>query len=188
MTIRRALLPALGFAGFAACTPIGLWVWEEPAFEVARVRLGQATPADSAVAVALYVWNPNDYDLSTERFELSLQLDGHTVGHYARDSIIPISQRAADTLTLTFLPAAATRRRFEGSDTGTHRFAVEGHAVLSTPFGARPVKVAHAGDIAFGGYAQPARGRKPRKPPPGVELPDPEDWPTSWRDWGRSPR
>jgi len=177
---RTVRFPLWWVAALGGCTPLGLWVYDDPAFEVSRVRLEAAQVADSTVTVALYVWNPNDYDLSATRFELRLRLDGQTVGHYERDSVIPVPSSGTAMLSLPFLPASAVKgRRIEAFRSGTHRFLVEGRAVFTTPFGERRVRVAHGGDMAFGGTVEPVSGGEGSQTRPG--LPMPNRWPGIWR-------
>jgi LEA14-like dessication related protein len=136
----------------AACTPLGLWVYDDPGLEVSRVRLDHDTAGAEPVVLGLAINNPNDYDLSTARFELQLRLDDVPVGHFSRDSIIPVPQLAIADMALPLtVPAGAIRHRIRTLSKGTHRFAVEGRATFSTPFGLRDVRFAHAGDMAFGG-------------------------------------
>jgi LEA14-like dessication related protein len=138
-------------AAVAACTPLGLWVYDDPGLEVSRVRLDHEASADPVV-LGLAVWNPNDYDLSTARLELQLKLNDVPVGHFSRDSIIPVPQAGLADLALPLtVPHGAVRRRIRALGSGTHRFAVEGRATFSTPFGQRDVRFAHQGDLAFGG-------------------------------------
>jgi hypothetical protein len=179
--MRRRLIPLRFWwiAALPACTPLGVWVYEEPELEVARVRVSSDTAADSTVLVALALRNPNDYDLSTTRFELQLQLDDHTVGSYVRDSIVPLPRIATATLDLPFIPpSGGAKERLAALRSGTHRFVVEGRAVYRTPFGKRNVRVAHAGDMAFGapgeggsstaGNAEPRRGLPVRMQAPAI--------------------
>ncbi len=136
----------------AACTPLGLWVYDDPGLKVSRVRLDHDPAGAAPVVVGLAVWNPNDYDLSTARLELLLRLDDVTVGHFFRDSIIPVPQAGlADFALALTVPAGPIRERIRRLDSGIHRFAVVGRATFSTPFGRRNVRFAHAGDLAFGG-------------------------------------
>jgi hypothetical protein len=143
----RFVLFGLGSLALGGCTPLGLWLYQEPAFEVSQVRLQHEQPADSAVLVGLAVWNPNDYDLTTSRFELKLDIDGRTVGRYSRDSIIPVGRITTDTLSLPFLPPSDRGDRLAPLPPGTHHVEVEGSAFLTTPFGERRIRVAHAGDV-----------------------------------------
>lgn len=115
------------------------------------MRLDRGTAGSQPVVLGLAVWNPNDYDVSTARLELQLQLDNVTVGHFKRDSVIPVPQTGLADLTLPLtVPSGAMRERIKTMAKGTHRFAVEGRATFSTPFGRRNVRFAHAGDVAFG--------------------------------------
>lgn len=155
----RRLLGACLATAVAACTPLGLWVYDDPGLEVSRVRLGHDAAGAAPVVVGLAVWNPNDYDLSTARLELQLRLDDVTVGHFSRDSIIAVPQAGLADLALPLtVPTGPMRERIRTMSSGTHRFAVEGRATFSTPFGRRNVRFAHAGDLAFGGGSEVAVG------------------------------
>jgi LEA14-like dessication related protein len=148
----RGLLGACLVTAAAACTPLGLWVYGDPGLAVSRVRLDYDAAGTAPVVVGLTVWNPNDYDLSTARLELQLRLDGVTVGHFSRDSIIPVPQAGlADFALPLTVPTGPIRERIRRLSSGTHRFAVVGRATFTTPFGRRNVRFAHAGDLAFGG-------------------------------------
>ena len=148
----RKLLGAGLLTAAAACTPLGVWVYDDPGLEVSRVRLDHAAAGAAPVVVGLAVWNPNDYDLSTARLELQLRLDDVAVGHFSRDSIIPVPQAGlADFALPLTVPAGPIRERIRRLGSGTHRFAVVGRATFSTPFGRRDVRFAHAGNMAFGG-------------------------------------
>jgi hypothetical protein len=129
---------------------MGLWVYDDPGLEVSRVRLQNDTGTDPVV-LGLAVWNPNDYDVSTARLEVQLKLDNVDVGHFSRDSIIPVPQVGLADLTLPLTVPGALRQRVLAMGSGTHRFAVEGRATFSTPFGRRKVRFAHQGDLAFRG-------------------------------------
>jgi len=151
MPSRRVLGTCL-VAAIGACTPLGLWVYDDPGLEVSRVRLDHDGAGPQPVVLGLAVWNPNDYDLSTSRLELQLTLDDVTVGHFSRDSIIPVPQTGLADLALPLtVPTGPVRERIRALRSGTHRFAVHGRATFSTPFGRRNVRFAHAGDLAFGG-------------------------------------
>ena len=178
--MRRTAGLAFWLGALGACTPLGFWVYDDPAFEVSRVRLDAEQATDSTVLVALYVWNPNDYDLSTARLDLELRLDGKMIGRFRRDSIIPFEPATTATVSLPFIPEPGTTRgQLAAFRTGTHKFQVQGKAVFQTPFGDRSVRVAHAGDMAFGGAAEPVSGGAGSEKGPG--LPMPNRWPAVWR-------
>jgi LEA14-like dessication related protein len=154
----RRLLAACLATAVAACTPLGLWVYDDPGLEVSRVRLDHDAAGTAPVVVGLAVWNPNAYDVSTTRLELQLRLDDVTVGHFSRDSIIPLPQTALADVTLPLTVPGQARKHIPALSSGTHRFAVEGQAFLSTPFGRRNVRFAHAGDLEFRGKTEVEQG------------------------------
>ncbi len=183
------LLPLCWMVALSACTPLGVWIYQDPAFEVSRVRLDSEHAADSTVVVAIQVWNPNDFEISTSRLELRLRLDGQTVGHFERDSVIEVPRNAtATTVSLSFVrTSAATRSRLESLRTGTHRFLVEGRAVMKTPIGDRRVRVAHSGDMAFGGSSDVEGSGEAAQPvSSGQSVPD--RYPAVWRGPEPPPR
>jgi hypothetical protein len=148
---RGRLLGVFATAAAVACTPLGLWVYADPGLEVSRVRVNQNASGDPVV-LGLAVWNPNDYDVSTARLELRLTLDDVPVGHFSRDSVIPVPQFGLADLALPLtVPKGPLRQRIRALRSGIHRFAVEGRATFSTPFGRQKVRFAHQGDLAFGG-------------------------------------
>jgi LEA14-like dessication related protein len=197
----RRLLGACLATAVAACTPLGVWVYDDPGLEVSRVRLDYAA-GTAPVVVGLAVWNPNDYDLSTARLELQLRLDDVTVGHFSRDSIIPVPQAGLADLALPLtVPTGPIRERIRRLSSGTHRFAVVGRATFSTPFGRRNVRFAHAGDLAFGGENEVGvgstlsadavrvrRGPYAQRPPSVRPMPDQGPYKGPRGGGGREPR
>lgn len=136
----------------AGCTPLGLWIYDDPVVTVSHITLefGQSSRALSPVVVALALQNLNDYPLSTERMELSLRLDGVPIGQLKRDSTVPV---ATDTVSTVALPLVMTRQasteRLRALGAGTHTFAVRGQATFRTPIGTRKVRFAHEGSLIF---------------------------------------
>jgi hypothetical protein len=157
MTRRRLLGKVWMLAPMVACTPLGLWMYEDPGVTVSRVRLGMQ-PADSAsVEVALDVSNPNDYPVSTTRVELRLRLDDLPIGQLDRDSSVPLPEVATSTVALPLVPRGGTpAARLQAFGSGVHRFMVEGLATFATPIGSRKVRFAQEGELAFGPPALPA--------------------------------
>jgi hypothetical protein len=148
---KRGRLGVCAAAALVACTPLGVWVYDDPGLEVSRVRVDHDASSDPVV-LGLAVWNPNDYDVSTYRLELELKVDDVPVGRYSRDSIVAVPTAGLADLALPLtVPGGAARQRIRSLSAGPHRFAVEGRAMFSTPFGPRKVRFAHAGDLAFRG-------------------------------------
>jgi LEA14-like dessication related protein len=146
---RGALLTFLG-----ACTPLGLWVYEDPVVTVSRVSLemkGATRPGNSPVVVALAVDNRNTFALSAERVVLSLKLDGVPIGRVDRDSTVPVAMATISTVDLALPPQKQTTpERLRALGSGSHTFAIEGRATFRTPFGTRQVKFEQAGAMMFG--------------------------------------
>jgi hypothetical protein len=154
------LRPIIWVVAVLACTPLGLWVYDDPQVSVSRVRLsaeslGRAAP----VLVALDVKNPNDYPISTARVELRLKLDGQTVGRLARDSTVSLPQQTTSTFAVALNPSSGVGPvQLRTFGTGLHRFAVDGRTTFTTPFGKRKVRFAQEGQMRFGRPASPASG------------------------------
>jgi LEA14-like dessication related protein len=137
-----------------ACTPLGLWMYEDPVVTVARVTLqlrGSRSSSVSPVIVALAVHNRNDYPLSTTRMEVSLRLDGVPIGRLKQNSRVPVATDAVSTVALPLtLEKQATPLRLQELDSGTHKFVVIGRATFRTPIGTRKVRFAEEGEMIFG--------------------------------------
>jgi hypothetical protein len=143
-----------------ACTPLGLWVYDDPEVSVSRVRLSAESSGRRApVLVALDVRNPNDYPVSSARVELRLRLDGLTVGRLARDSTVSFPQQTTSTLAVALDPTSDVgQAQLRMLGTGMHRFAVDGRTTFRTPFGKRKVRFAQEGEMTFGRPASPTSG------------------------------
>jgi LEA14-like dessication related protein len=140
------LLAALG------CTPLGAWVYSDPALEVGRVRLTTEGSDKVPLMVALTVRNPNDYELTSDRLELALRLDDVAIGEFARDSALPVPKSATAVIVLPLdLAPGATQERLAVLGQGTRHFSVTGRAQFRTPFGPRVVRFAGEGEMVFGG-------------------------------------
>jgi LEA14-like dessication related protein len=136
-----------------SCTPLGLWMYEDPVVTVSRVtlELRKTRSSTSPVVVALAVHNRNDYPLSTTRMEVSLRLDGIPIGRLRQDSTLPVPMEGVSTVALPLaLETRATPSQLRTLDAGSHRFAVRGRATFQTPIGIRRVRFAEEGDMIFG--------------------------------------
>jgi LEA14-like dessication related protein len=137
-----------------ACTPLGLWVYQDPIVTVSRVTLElkeARRTGKSPLVVALAVDNRNSYALSAERVELALRLDGVSVGRVDRDSTVPVAMATVSTVAMVLpLKKQATPERLTALSSGTHTFAVQGRATFRTPFGERQVRFEQQGAMVFG--------------------------------------
>lgn len=145
---------ACAFGAALGCTPLGLWLYADPALEVSRVRV--ASPGGGGrqppVTVSLAVRNPNDYEITADRVELALRLDDVPVGRFERDSTLPLPKSGTAEVALPLqLAPGATPERLALLGRGTRRFSVTGRARFRTPFGTRTVRFAGEGEMVFGG-------------------------------------
>lgn len=147
----RNMIVALSLAGSVACTPLGVWIYEDPEVTVSRVRVGADSLSMAPVLIALALQNPNDYPLSAVHVQLSLELDHQRIGELNRDSDVVLPEGATSTMALPLVLADEVRAgRLRAFRTGTHRFMVMGRAEFTTPLGTRKVRFAQEGDLKFG--------------------------------------
>jgi hypothetical protein len=140
----------LWLAPVVACTPLGVWIYEDPGVTVSRVRVATDGRDSSPVMVALDLRNPNDFTVATTRVELRLALDGLAIGQLDRDSSVSLPKGTA-TVALPLIPdRSATRARLQSFGSGIHRFSIVGRATFTTPVGKRKVRFAQTGELAFG--------------------------------------
>jgi len=136
-----------------SCTPLGLWIYEDPIVTVARVtlELRETSPSASPVVVALALHNRNDYPVSTTRMEVSLRLDGVPIGRLRQDSTHSLPTDSVSTVAMPLaLEKRATASHLRTLDGGSHRFLVRGRATFQTPIGTRKVRFAEEGEMIFG--------------------------------------
>ncbi|MEO7987547.1 MAG: LEA type 2 family protein [Gemmatimonadales bacterium] len=151
MKILGKVLRMVAIAPVLGCTPLGVWVYMDPAVTVSRVRIGSDLLSEAPVLVAIDLQNPNDYPLSTVRVELSLELDHLPVGRLKQDSTVVLPEEATSTVALPLVLAAnLPAARLAALRNGPHRFAVIGRAEITTPFGKRKIRFAQEGDLTFG--------------------------------------
>jgi hypothetical protein len=140
-----------------ACTPLGLWMYEDPGITVSRVRVGVDSLSPAPVLIALDLENRNDFPVSAVHVQLSLVLDDQPIGELNRDSTVIVPK---DTISTVALPlATATVGRLTRFRSGTHRFTVMGRAEFTTPIGTRQVTFAQEGDLKFGPASAPTADR-----------------------------
>ena len=155
---------AVGLPGPVACTPLGLWLYQDPGVSVSRVRVGIDSLSMAPVLVALALQNPNAYPLSTVRVQLSLELDDQPLGELNQDSTLVLPREAISTVALPLVLTAGVPASSLGKlRGGTHRFVVMGRAEFTTPVGTRKVRFAQEGDLRFG----PAPASAPVRTDPG---------------------
>jgi LEA14-like dessication related protein len=151
LALLQRVIVAMSLPGSLSCTPLGLWLYEDPEVTVSRVRLGSDSLSAAPVLVALDLQNRNDYPISTVHLQLSLALDDLPVGELSQDSTVVVPKTATSTVALPLvLGAGVPATRLTRIRNGTHKFTVMGRAEFTTPVGTRRVRFAQEGDLRFG--------------------------------------
>ncbi len=127
-------------------------MYDDPKVTVSHVSVGRDSLAAAPVLVGLELENINDYPLTTVHVQLALELDSLPIGALDEDSTMILPKQATSTVDLSLAPSAGMPRgRLAAIASGTHRFEVNGTAVITTPFGKREVRFAQVGDLEFEG-------------------------------------
>jgi hypothetical protein len=140
---RRIALAAAAL--LAACTPMGLWLYEEPTVGLDDVLIDTSV-GEAALPpyVILAVRNRNDFELSLRYIELVLQIDGRDIGRVGIDTLVALAPAAIQPVRLKVTPAdAPARERISALRAGLHRYAITGRARLDTPIGERRIGFQH---------------------------------------------
>src|SRR3954452_8830621 len=101
--VRRIYARAACLGLLGACTPLGLWIYEDPVVTVSRVTLevrDSRVSTASPVVVALAVHNRNDFPLTSTEMEVALRLDGVPIGSLKRDSTVSVETDSVSTVAL----------------------------------------------------------------------------------------
>ena len=100
---RRAItaLLGLGLVVLWGCTPLGMWVYEDPRFSLVEVRPDSG--ADGQVQLLLVACNLNDYDLQTDSLGSLLLIENKLAGSAGEASSIVLPSRTAQSVTLTLV-------------------------------------------------------------------------------------
>jgi hypothetical protein len=137
---RRAIVLAVALT--AGCTPLGLWVYEEPRIGLQDVLIDTSTSASALPPyVVLTVGNRNDYSLSLRQVELVLQLDGRDIGNVVVDTVVPLRPIMNQPVRIMVPPRDDdARTRLAAIRAGRpHSYAVRGRARVETPIGLRRI-------------------------------------------------
>jgi LEA14-like dessication related protein len=151
----RGTIPMLlGALACASCTPLGLWDYTDPRVQLGGIQLALDAGAEP-LGVVLAVNNPNFYEMTVTGAEARLQLDGRAVGRGVKSEASTLPQRGTAELRVSMPTSDSMRRALSATlRQGSHRYAVQGHVTLQTPFGSRRVPFAATGRGEFGQIAQ----------------------------------
>lgn len=136
-----SLLLALAAAG---CTPLGLWIYQDPAVHVAEVTVDQAISAEYPVRIGLAISNANDFEVSLLRVQLQLTVGGRTLMQREVATTAVFLPRDQMTVTIGIMPGDLIPGARRGV-TPTQRYLLDGYATLKTPLGERRIAFQQSG-------------------------------------------
>lgn len=95
---RTTVLLGLGLALSWGCTPLGMWVYEDPRFSLVEVRPDSG--AGGQIQLLLVACNLNDYDLQTDSLGSLLLIENRLAGSAGESSSIVLPSRTAQSVML----------------------------------------------------------------------------------------
>jgi hypothetical protein len=134
------------------CTPLGLWMYEDPTVTVSDVRIQTgALIKGERVEVVLTVRNRNDYDVLVDSVVVSLALDSVPLGKVLHAPGTPVPRNASTNIRIpldSMTPQAVGM--LSSLQPGIHAYRVGGAARIGTPIGERRVSFQLSAQADFG--------------------------------------
>ena len=117
-------------ASVPGCTPLGMWIYEDPRFNLVDVRAADSTPG---LVLVLAGCNTNDYELQTEPMVTRLLLAGHRAGETKGGNSIVLPSRATSHIPVTM------QAEVPAGSAGTKQvpFTVVNEVTVLSPIGPR---------------------------------------------------
>ena len=137
---------------FSDCTPLGLWMYEDPTVTVSDVRIQTgALVKGERVEVVLTVRNRNDYDVLVDSVVVSLALDSVPLGKVLHAPGTPVPRNGSTNIRIpvdSMSPQAISM--LNSLQPGIHAYRVGGAARIGTPIGERRVSFQLSARADFG--------------------------------------
>ena len=149
LPVRAAVAASLWLFGAAACTPFGIWVYEEPKVHVSGIEI--VTDTLAPVNVIFDVKNPNHFDVTMVGVQLAFSLNGER----AVDTLLGSAAVIAEMEQRSVRVSVSSRQMAPGFSwariaPGEHRYTLRGQVELDTPIGRRRVRFEQEGVGRFG--------------------------------------
>jgi len=143
------LLSAILLGVGSDCTPLGLWMYEDPTVAIAAARLRPGAPATAEID--LVIRNANDFDLTLTASSVTLDLGERRVAQAELSHDITLARNYANPVTVILpagepgpaLRAAADRQEETG-------YQVSAAMRIRTPIGVRRVHGGQGGRAMLG--------------------------------------
>lgn len=141
---RRASSLTLAAAA-SACTPLGMWLYEDPTFALAAVQLVGEGSGTTSLEFVMAGCNRNDYDVQAQRLDVQLELNGSRVGKMTQD--VPIMLTMRDQTPVPVLLPGWSGSPSPGAEEREVTFKLVGTGVISSPMGQRTVRIVQQGTV-----------------------------------------
>jgi len=151
--MRRLVLSALAVgalaAGSAACTPLGLWLYDDPRISVNELTVALDQSAEP-FGVTLRFENPNDFDVTIAKVEAELRFDGRSVSRATHEQPSTLPDGGDAHVRVQMQTSESVRQELSARlASGTHSYVVQGRATIDTPIGQRRVSFQSRGAGSF---------------------------------------
>jgi hypothetical protein len=135
----------------SACTPLGLWVYEDPSIalrEATTVRpIDGMVVAGDSLELVLVGCNLNDYDLIGQSVRSRLAINGQTVAEGVSDRKILLATRD----TSRFLVSLPLPEVLRTADATPRTFELQVASLVATPLGERDLTYSLRGQVQRSG-------------------------------------
>lgn len=135
----------------AACTPLGLWVYEDPSMALRQATTVQphdgTVVAGDSLELVLVGCNLNDYDLVGQSVRSRLAINGQTVAEGVSDRKILLATRDTSRFSVS-LPLPEVLRT---ADATPRTFELLVASVVQTPLGERDLTYSLRGQVQRSG-------------------------------------
>ena len=142
----RVGFAALLASASGACTPLGLWVYEEPKVEVTGIAVDPTADAQFPVQIGLSVSNANDFEVSLIRVQVRFLVGGNTLVERELPTAALFPARDRQTVKIGVSSAdlvpGARQRAVPGA---SQKYFLDGYALLKTPLGERRIPFLRTG-------------------------------------------
>lgn len=132
----------LASVAIAGCTPLGMWIYEDPRFTLVDVRAADSTPG---LVLVLAGCNTNDFEVQAEPMLTRLIVAGQKAGESRGSNSIVLPSRAASHIPVTMqaeVPAGSAGTRHLG-------FTVVNEVTVLSPTGPRQLTQTEHGTLTL---------------------------------------
>ncbi len=165
------MLAVLAALALGACTPLGVWLYEDPTFELSGVRVTPDSAGLLRLDLAFMACNRNDYDLQASALVTRLMLGGRQVGEGSSAEPILLRMRDSAVVELALHVPAAELAVPADLRERVIPFELAATSTVGTPSGRRPLRFLQRGKARLPRTGSPVwRPEERRACRPGLSV------------------